>query len=545
MKPQALCSIVAAVALMLLPLGAAPFAAEPSLDPTFGTNGFARTTIQPGYNETPYALLVQPDDRILTAGIGDGPAGWFLSMTRHLSGGTPDTSFGAAGIIAVHYVARDHANAIALQSDGKIVAVGMQNESNGFSSQIPSIYRFNADGSIDSLFASNGASVGRWDPVSCGEMSAVAVLPDGKILAAGRCSANANGGTNGFGLRRLLADGSPDASYDGGSQVHYFVSPNAGLLFTPPAVAFTTDFGALMASTFFRNGRIEFGVLRVDADGEAVPLGGGGGMLFPDIPIDNQALSIARLADDSFLIGASAPRPGAPFFTDFAVYRFTAAGDIDSTFGVNGTATVQLSPYADVMHGMAIAPDGKILLCGSTNLGNAGLVRLSADGTPDATFGTNGVFIINLAQFNGSNWLTRLRFDNQQRLLAAGYDFSSGNGDFVVARFGASPTPVNGSVPSLPNLTLIAFPNPAGANVVFGFDLPEASQTRLEILDVAGRRVATLTTSTARAGSSEMHWDGRTTEGDMAPSGVYFARVEARDAGGVIHRGSTKVIRLK
>ena len=184
------------------------------------------------------------------------------------------------------------------------------------------------------------------------------------------------------------------------------------------------------------------------------------------------------------------------------------------------------------------------MLAGRAGIGESALVRLLSDGTPDASFGNNGIAVLNMSQGLGSDFFTCLRFDEEQRLIAAGQDFSVGGGDFFVARFGASPTDV-GETPSLAAVMLNAFPNPAGASVAFSFDLPEASHADLEIFDVAGRHVATLEKSTQRAGSHEMHWDGRTTQGSAAPSGVYFARLAARGASGAIHRGSTKVIRLR
>ncbi len=544
MMPHSLRVAVAVAAFAFLPIGATPLAVEPTLDATFGSGGFVRTNIQPGYSDTPYALLVQPDGNILTAGISDGPAGWFIGLTRHLSNGTPDGTFGVGGIVGVHHVLRDHANAIALQGDGKIVAVGMQATSNASSAQIPSVYRFNADGSIDSLFATNGAFAARWEPISSGEMSAVTVLPDGRILTVGRCSANANGGHHGIGLRRFLTDGSGDPTFGvNGTVLHTVIAP-PGLLFRKPAVEFTEDFGALIATNVFRNGRVEFGVVHVDNQGNVVPIGGAG-LLLPGIEVDNFDLSLERFDDGRFIVGATAPRPGAPAYTNLTAFKFHANGVVDSLWGANGAASFALSISPDVCHAMAVTPDGKILLAGKAGTGNAGLVRLNSDGTPDASFGTNGVLVIDVSQFSGSGWLTALKFDNQRRLLAAGYDFTVGSGDFAVARFAASPTAVTEKAPSLPQVTLTTSPNPAGASVVFSFQLPEASQAHLDIFDASGRRVATLSESSMRAGRQEMLWDGRTTDGRATPSGVYFARLAARGVTGVVHRGSTKVIRLR
>ena len=539
MKLQAIHALVVIAALTT---STAARAVEPVFDPTFGTGGRVHTAIQSGAADAPNAFLIQPDGKLLAAGISEDASNWFLALARHLFDGTPDPAFGVGGVVFTRWEARDQANAIALQSDGKIVVAGMQANSNASSAQTPSIYRFNADGSIDSLFAQNGAKVGRWDPVSSGEMSAITVLPDGKILAAGRCNANINGGVNGLGFRRLLPDGSGDPSYGSGGNVVYQM-PLVAMLFTCPAVDFTPDFGAMIATIIFRNGRVEFLVMQVDGDGELVQFNGSD-LLFPGLPVQEYDLSLERLDDGRFYVGATVPRPGQPTSRNFGVFRFHADGEIDSTFGDNGSANIQVSISPDVCYAMAIAPDGKILLGGGAGIGEAALVRLNADGTPDATFGANGISIPDVTFSFGSAWFTDLVFDSQQRLIGSGFDFTSGSGDFFLARFGASPTSI-GNTPTLSPVGLNAYPNPANANVVFRFDLPEASYAALEIFDVAGRRVARIAAPAQRAGAHELKWDGRTIAGETSPSGVYFARVEARGISGVLHRGSTKVIRLR
>ncbi len=77
-----------------------------------------------------------------------------------------------------------------------------------------------------------------------------------------------------------------------------------------------------------------------------------------------------------------------------------AAGDVDTSFGSNGLAIVDVRPgYTDQVRDIVVQPDGKVLLAGeSAEPGNPinsepALVRLNADGTPDAGFGTAGVVV--------------------------------------------------------------------------------------------------------------------------------------------------------
>lgn len=73
-------------------------------------------------------------------------------------------------------------------------------------------------------------------------------------------------------------------------------------------------------------------------------------------------------------------------------------------------------------------------------------------------------------------------------------------------------------------------PNPFRNRTTIGFSLPSASDHSLTVYDVAGRRVRTLSSGFREAGPHEVVWDGRNTEGNLVPAGVYFYALRA-DAG--------------
>lgn len=72
--------------------------------------------------------------------------------------------------------------------------------------------------------------------------------------------------------------------------------------------------------------------------------------------------------------------------------------------------------------------------------------------------------------------------------------------------------------------TAPAHPNPFGTATKLAFTLAEPGAMRLEIVDIAGRSVATLVDSWMTAGRHEFNWNGRNASGEPAPAGVYFAR---------------------
>ena len=79
-------------------------------------------------------------------------------------------------------------------------------------------------------------------------------------------------------------------------------------------------------------------------------------------------------------------------------------------------------------------------------------------------------------------------------------------------------------------------PNPfrGGAQLPrFRFALPNAAEARLDILDPAGRRVATLIEGRLPAGAHEVLWNGSGTDGTPAAAGLYFVRLQC--AGHSLH----------
>lgn len=80
---------------------------------------------------------------------------------------------------------------------------------------------------------------------------------------------------------------------------------------------------------------------------------------------------------------------------DFMVVRFTADGFPDGTFGTNGVVLLDLGAN-DRAACVELQADGKILVGGSTLATEvqAAVIRLNTDGTLDPAFGTGGTFVL-------------------------------------------------------------------------------------------------------------------------------------------------------
>jgi len=72
---------------------------------------------------------------------------------------------------------------------------------------------------------------------------------------------------------------------------------------------------------------------------------------------------------------------------------------------------------------------------------------------------------------------------------------------------------------------LAAAPNPFRAGTELSYALATEADVRLELFDIAGRRVRTLENGHASAGTHRAAWDGRDDQGIALPAGVYLARL--------------------
>ncbi len=71
------------------------------------------------------------------------------------------------------------------------------------------------------------------------------------------------------------------------------------------------------------------------------------------------------------------------------------------------------------------------------------------------------------------------------------------------------------------------YPNPFNQSTVISFELPQSSQTRLDIFDLLGRRIRTFADRPLEAGKHSVIWDGADETGSPVASGIYFCKIVA------------------
>ncbi len=192
-------------------------AAQPgSIDTGFGASGVAGA----GADARLFGTAVQTDGKVVAVGQSGIQSGATLLLARFTSSGARDRSFGSGGLVKGPAVSSplgtgSVGRSVAVQSDGKIVVVGRATTSDASGTDGILIERFNSNGSIDGTFGSHGVVTVLTSQL--GDGYAVALQPDGKIIATGSADANGSGGlTPRVAVVRLNANGSLDSGFGAG-----------------------------------------------------------------------------------------------------------------------------------------------------------------------------------------------------------------------------------------------------------------------------------------------------------------------------------------
>ena len=128
--------------------------------------------------------------------------------------------------------------------------------------------------------------------------------------------------------------------------------------------------------------------------------------------------------------------------SDFAVLRVTGGGTPDGTFGTNGVASIDFGGFEDGANALIQQTDGKLVLAGRAEITNGlediALARFNSDGTLDATFGNGGKATLDIG--GSHDFASGLIQQADGKLVIAGGTISGSQYRFVFARFNADGT---------------------------------------------------------------------------------------------------------
>ncbi len=340
-----------------------------------------------------------------------------LEDRQLLNAGSLDATFGTGGkVITDSNFGYDWAFTLAVQNDGKILAAGRTGTSNlDFA-----LLRYHANGSLDSSFGTGDKVITDFGSTQDYARS-LALQADGKIVVAGYTV----GTDRNFALARYNADGSLDSSFGTGGKVITDFGGNDYAY----AVTLQADGKIVVAGSFDDNDGSaddDFALARYNTDGSLDSSFGTGGKVLTDFHAGWQdiARSIVIGPDGKIVVAGQDNQ-------DFAVARYNPNGSLDTSFDSDGRVTTAFPFRNDVVHGVALQADGKIVVAGESSTDFA-LARYNANGSLDASFGSGGTV---LSDFGVVDIATGLVLQSDGKIVVAGYSTTGSGYNFQFARY--------------------------------------------------------------------------------------------------------------
>jgi len=413
-----------------------------SLDPSFATGGIFTTTFTEGDVTIANVMALQSDGKVMVA--GSGPSG--ATLLRLNANGTPDSSFGSGGFVALSSSDGIDVFGLAILSNGKIL-VGSDGLPN-------TIVRLNSNGTLDTTFGNSGVASTRSLVSFPGitPQSILALLPNGEILMTGN---------EVMGL--FTSSGQLDTTFGNGG-IAALAAPIATAVAVQPngkiLVASGLPLLAQLHSPPFLPSIQAGAITRYNANGSLDDTFG----LSGQAACTCSATAIALQSDGKLVVAGSVTTALATVVnsygitsanneTGFGLVRYNTNGTIDTTFSHGGVATGFGSNFpAGAGLAVAIQSNGDIVAAGQAGVGNGNgfdsqylsssfaLARFTSAGKLDSTFGQAGTVLTALGS-NNVSFVSALAIQSDGKIVAAGNTGPFVNPEvqfvdnFVVARY--------------------------------------------------------------------------------------------------------------
>jgi uncharacterized delta-60 repeat protein len=382
-----------------------------ALDTSFGSDGFVTTGFA---NDEAHAeaVLIQSDGKLVAAGTASVGGDYDFAVARFHPDGALDTAYSGDGKVTIGFGASDRALDAALQSDGKLVIAG---GSAGLTDQDFAVARLNADGTLDSGFDGDGKlTTGFGDTHEAA--AAVAIQADGRIVVAGDDQ-----------VARYLSGGGLDASFDGDGKRTIGSAQLNDLALQP-------DGKLLLIGTHYAPGDIDqFSVWRLNANATQDSTFSGDGDVYSELGTAGKVLA---LLPDGRLLALGYVLGGGGLLLQLRP---------DGAFDAGGQQTLgYANPFFglgsdEIAQAMAIQLDGKIVLAGAVltpdnTEGDLALARFLPGGHLDTDFGDQGRVWFGFGQYDAAR---AVAVQPDGKIVVAGYVDPAGVAlnDFLVVRF--------------------------------------------------------------------------------------------------------------
>ena len=370
---------------------------------------------------------------IFSIAVGMAVMGLSVSSVNAAAGGL-DNSLDGNGKLATDFNnGVDTATDVLIQPDGKIVVAGIGNTPNTFTNT-PVVARYNVNGSLDTTFGGGDGRV----VLTTGTCLKALLARDsiGRIMVA-TCSWGPTTPYN-FHLYRLTSGGDLDTTFstDGRAEIN-FLSENFALGdVIVDSQGRIIVVGGTSGSVIGQTPPSDWVIWRFTTGGSLDTGFNGDGVVTTDFGgnLSEYAVGVAMLPNGKMIVGGNA-NPGTQ---DFALALYTTNGSLDTSWGGGDGKVVTDLSSQDIASTMKLDPAGKIVLAGRSQ-GPVGpvptIMRYNADGSPDNTFDGDGIVqdssLVTIQSF-------AIQFDG--KIVVVGRKLNATN-DFFVARRNANGSP--------------------------------------------------------------------------------------------------------
>jgi uncharacterized delta-60 repeat protein len=286
-----------------------------SLDTTFGAGTGKVTTDFGPFVDSPHGITIEGDGKILVVGgAAYATSSSSFAVARYNANGSLDTTFGSGGKLVTAIASSDTANAVAVDTAGRIVVAGWSQTSGGH--EQAAVVRYTPNGALDSSFGSGGKQV-----------VSVPGFSDAFLTGLGLQATGTNAGKVVLSME-VMGPTDPNAPYN------------------------------------------QLALTRLNGDGSLDP-GFGANGFYIDSRMDPpsnlaQGTELAIQGDDK-IVASGVGMFGDPVaHNDFYITRVLADGSsYDASYGTNGLGHADFGG-GDTACALALAPDGKAVVAGST-----------------------------------------------------------------------------------------------------------------------------------------------------------------------------------
>ncbi|CAN5765940.1 hypothetical protein BH10BAC2_BH10BAC2_30980 [soil metagenome] len=388
-----------------------------TLDTSFGEQGVIIENRFTGYyNDMAY----QPDGKIILAGNS-------FVLSRYNSDGSPDFSFGDNGI--VNYISSTNCYALAIQEDGKIIAVGDTSfYGNPYGSNI-FLVRYKTNGEIDSSFGKKGkvyTNIERYD-----RPTRIAIRPDGKIIVSGKALNDPGEEPDRIYAICYNNDGSLDETF--GTKGVFSLYNEYGL-FEANGLAVDADGNSYIGFNV-SVGQLDYNIIKLDKYGNKDENYGTQGVATYTFPnLKGGVLSDMILQADGKILTAGTAE-------EVMISRFTTNGQLDESFGTGGYSILNLQNNNSEGNSLVINNEDKIIVAGRITAPfpsfdyNLALFGFDINGHLDSSFGNNGYEVTSLSQRRGI--YRNIIINSDGNIIASGssYSLETNATNFLLAQY--------------------------------------------------------------------------------------------------------------